>query len=58
MRYNLCRWQLSNKKSPDDLIKPPDKFKATTKWREISESFLTFKQHTKGQHNFPLSFVL
>jgi len=58
MRHALERWQLSSEDVPDDLIKPPDDFKANTKWREFRESFLTFMKHTKGHADFPLSYVL
>jgi hypothetical protein len=58
MRYLLQRWQAASETTPEDLVKSPDPFKPNTKWREFSESFITFMQHTKGQCDFPLSYVL
>jgi hypothetical protein len=58
MRYSLQQWQASSDKTFEDLVKPPDAFKQNTKWREFSEAFITFMQHTKGQCDFPLSYVL
>lgn len=58
MRHSLQQWQASSDKTPEDLIRPPDAFKQNTKWREFSEAFITFMQHTKGQCDFPLSYVL
>lgn len=58
MRYSLQWWQALSETTPDDLVKPPGSFKPNTKWREFSEAFITFMQHTKGQCDFPLSYVL
>jgi hypothetical protein len=32
--------------------------KQNSKWREFSEAFTTFLQHTKGQCDFSLSYVI
>ena len=58
MRYSLRRWQLSNEKAPENLIKAPEEFKNNTKWRDFREGFVTFMSHTKGQCDFLLSYVL
>jgi hypothetical protein len=58
MRYTLQQWQMLNEAVPEDLIKPPANFTTATKWREFSKSFITFMQHSKGQCDFPLSYVL
>jgi hypothetical protein len=58
MHCALQRWQATSDKTPEDLVKPPESFKQNTKWREFSEAFITFMQHTKGQCDFPLSYVL
>jgi hypothetical protein len=58
MRYALRRWQLSSEKTPENLIKAPEEFKTNTKWKDFREAFLTFMSHTKGQCDFPLSYVL
>jgi hypothetical protein len=58
MRYALRQRQLSSEKTPENLIKAPEEFKTNTKWRDFREAFLTFMSHTKGQCDFPLSYVL
>ena len=58
MRYALRRWQLSLEKTPENLIKALEEFKTNTKWKDFREAFLTFMSHTKGQCDFPLSYVL
>lgn len=58
MRYSLHRWQMSIKKTPKNLIKAPEEFKASTKWWDFCEAFTTFMDHTKGQCDFPLSCIL
>lgn len=58
MRTSLQRWKNSTLKTYEDLVKGPDDFKQNTKWREFSEAFTTFLQHTKGQCDFSLSYVI
>jgi len=58
MRNALRRWQISTEKVPENLIKSPEEFKTNTKWRDFCEAFVTFMSHTKGQCDFPLSYVL
>jgi len=58
MRTSLQRWKNSILKVPDDLVKEPEPFKPNTKWREFSEAFTTFLQHTKGQCDFSLSYII
>jgi hypothetical protein len=52
---SLQRWKTSTLKTYEDLVKEPEDFKASTKWREFSEAFTTFLKHTKGQCDFSLS---
>jgi hypothetical protein len=58
MRTSLQRWKNSTLKTYEDLVKEPDDFKQNSKWREFSEAFTTFLQHTKGQCDFSLSYVI
>jgi len=57
-RLYLQRWKTSMLKTYQDLVKEPEDFKATTKWREFSEAFTTFLKHTKGQYDFSLSYII
>jgi hypothetical protein len=58
MRLSLQRWKTSTLKTYEDMVKEPEDFKATSKWREFSEAFTTFLKHTKGQCDFSLSYVI
>jgi hypothetical protein len=58
MRASLQPYQSTLETPSTDLIKSPDTFKEKTKWRDFSEAFTTFMQCTKGQCDFPLSYIL
>jgi hypothetical protein len=58
MRESFQRYQTSLDTISQELIKSPEKFKDKNKWRDFSEAFFTFMQNSKGQCDFPLSYIL
>jgi len=58
MRESIKRYQTSLEPLSCDLIKKPEIFKEKVKWCDFSEAFTTFMQRTKGQCDFPLSYIL
>ena len=40
------------------MVKAPEKFKEKVKWRDFSESFMTYMQRMKGQADFSLAYIL
>jgi hypothetical protein len=58
MRESFQRYQTSLDTTSQELIKAPEKFKDKNKWRDFSEAFFTFMQNSKGQCDFPLSYIL
>jgi hypothetical protein len=57
MRESLERYQRSQETPSKDLNKPHEMFKEKVKWRDFCDSFTTFMQRTKGNVDFPLSYI-
>jgi len=57
MRESFQRYQTSLDITSQELIKPPEKFKDKNKWRDFSKAFFTFMQNSKGQCDYPLSYI-
>jgi hypothetical protein len=49
VRILLQRYQSSKEATPQDLVKPPEKFKEKSKWQDFSEAFITFMQRIRQQ---------